>query len=129
MHAHASAQLYPRRQRIRLTHRTKGKARQREDKGGLGKGNARTDGTRIFVERILGSIRADTFNTTIEICLPMTMRTVQPKSGSRHRLRIAAVELCDGEEARGRARLRLGPRLKTLATGLVWVEGGGMKQR
>ena len=38
----------------------------------------RTDGTRIFVERILGSIRADTFNTTIEICLPMTMRTVQP---------------------------------------------------
>lgn len=42
-------------------------------------GGTRTDETRIFVERILGSIRADTFNTTIEICLPMTMRTVQPE--------------------------------------------------
>ena len=45
------------------------------------KRGTRADGTRIFVERILGSIRADTFNTTIEICLPMTMRTVQPGGG------------------------------------------------
>lgn len=31
------------------------------------------------VEKIVGSIRADTFNTSIEICLPMTMHTAQKK--------------------------------------------------
>lgn len=35
----------------------------------------------IFVgPNIAGSIRADTFNTAIEICLPMTMRTARPGS-------------------------------------------------